>query len=318
MSAEPLRVLLVEDDEDDFVITSSLLAELDRPGVDLEWVTNYEDALLALRRSEHDLCLIDYCLGERTGLELLREAATVNPAAPMIMLTGHSGYEVDTQAMDAGAADYLIKGQISPPLLERSIRYALRRARLIDDLRQLASRDELTGLYNRRVMNDLLREEAERHQRYGRPAALVMLDVDHFKLINDCYGHLVGDEVLRWLAQLIHDTIRTVDAAARYGGEELAIILREMDGRQALRVAERVRHRVAASPFIYQRHDGPPLRVPVTVSLGVAGMPEDGVSAAALIATADQSLYAAKRRGRNRAVRFRDLIEQPETIARPR
>jgi len=317
MPAEPLRVLLVEDDEDDFIITSSLLAGLDKPGVDLEWVTNYQDAMLALRRSEHDVCLVDYYLGERTGLELLRDAAGINSTAPMIMLTSHSEYEVDTQAMNAGAADYLIKNQISLRLLERSIRYALERSRLIENLRQLASRDELTGLYNRRVMDELLEEAAERHQRYGRPASLVMLDVDRFKMVNDCYGHLVGDEVLRWLAQLLRDTVRSVDAAARYGGEELAIILQEMDSRQALSMAERLRLCVAAHPFVYRRHDDSPLQIPITVSLGVAGMPEDGFSAASLIAAADHSLYTAKRGGRNRAVRYRDLIEQAETTDRP-
>lgn len=313
MSTEPLRVLLVEDDEDDFVLTSSLLSGIEGQKVDLEWVANYPDALRALGRSAHDVCLVDYQLGERTGLELLREAAEVNTAAPIIMLTGHGGYDVDAEAMRAGAAGFLVKGQVSTPLLERSIRYAVQHSRLIENLRKLAKHDELTGLYNRRAMDDLLREETERHQRYGRPVALVMLDVDHFKSINDSYGHLVGDEVLRWLAQLIRDTVRTVDLPARYGGEELAIILPEMNSQQALRVAERVRRRVVARPFVSHGRNGRPLQIPITISLGAAGMPEDASSASSLIAAADQGLYAAKRGGRNRALRYCNLTEQPET-----
>lgn len=313
MSAAPLRVLLVEDDEDDFVLTSSLLAGIDSPKVDLKWVATYEEAVLALERGEHDVCLFDYYLGERTGLELLREAVEANSATPVIMLTSHSGYDVDTQAMKAGAADYLIKNQISASMLERSIRYALAHSRLVENLRKLASHDELTGLYNRRAFDDLLKEETERHQRYGRPAALVMLDVDHFKSINDSFGHLVGDEVLRWLAQLLRDTVRTVDIPARYGGEEMAVILPEMNSQQALRMAERVRRRVASRPFAARGRDGRPLKIPITVSLGVAGLPDDALSAPALIAVADRSLYAAKRAGRNRATRFHDLTEQTET-----
>lgn len=314
MTAAALRVLLVEDDEDDFVLTSGLLSGIDSPKVDLKWVANYHDAVLAIGRGEHDVCLVDYYLGERTGLELLRQAAEVNSAAPMIMLTSHSGYDVDAEALRAGAAGYLVKGQISTATLERSIRYAIQRARLIEGLRRLASHDELTGLYNRRAMDGMLKDETERHQRYGRPAALVLLDVDRFKSINDSHGHLVGDEVLRWLAQIVRDTVRAVDIPARYGGEELAIILPEMNGRQAARVAERVRRRVAVRPFVSRGHDGRQFRIPITVSLGVAVMPGDATSAESLVAAADQSLYAAKHGGRNRTVQYCDLTEQPETI----
>lgn len=307
MPAEPLRVLLVEDDEDDFVLTTSLLSEIRNQKVNVEWAATYVDALSALGKGEHDVCLVDYDLGERNGLELLREAAAVNPAVPMIMLTGHGGYEVDAEAMRAGAADYLVKEEISAPALERSLRYAIQHSRLVEGLRKLASRDELTGLYNRRALGELLKEEAERHRRYGRPAALVMLDVDHFKSINDSFGHMLGDEVLRWLAQLVREAVRTADIPARYGGEELAIILPEMNSRQALGLAERLRRRVAARPFESRGRDGRIVSVPITVSLGVAALPEDALCADTLVAAADEGLYAAKRGGRDRAVRYGDM-----------
>jgi diguanylate cyclase (GGDEF)-like protein len=307
MIAEPLRVLLVEDDEDDFVLTTGLLSGIENQQVSVEWVTSYGDALSALGKGAHDVCLVDYNLGERTGLELLREAAAVNSSVPMIILTGRGGYEVDAEAMKAGAADYLVKNEVSTPTLERSLRYAIQHSRLVEGLRKLASRDELTGLYNRRAMGEMLKEEADRHRRYGRPAALVLLDVDHFKSINDSFGHPAGDEVLRWLAQLVRDTIRTADIPSRYGGEELAIILPEMNSLQALGMAERLRRRVAACPFESRGRDGRALRIPVTISLGVAGLPDDALDADALVAAADEGLYAAKRGGRNRAVRFGDL-----------
>ena len=309
MTARPLKVLLVEDDEDDFILARALLSEIDGRTVDLEWVANYQDAVRAIERGTHDIYLVDYLLGERTGLDLLREAMAWNRTIPMIMLTNQSGYEIDTEAMKAGAADYLIKSQVNTDLIERSIRHALQRSSVFETLRNMASHDELTGLYNRRAMDGLLKEEAERYHRYGRPVALVMLDVDYFKAINDSYGHLIGDDVLRWLARLVQETARTVDLPARYGGEELAVILPEMNSEQALKMAERLRRRVAAHPFSFN-YGGQPCHVPVTISLGVAALPADALSADNLMAAADRGLYAAKRAGRNRSVRFCDLTDK--------
>jgi diguanylate cyclase (GGDEF)-like protein len=309
LTAEPLKVLLVEDDEDDFLLARSLLSEVGGRKVDLRWAASYQEALRAIESGGHDVCLVDYRLGERTGLELLREAGCADCKAPMIMLTSQNDYDLDAEAMRAGAADYLVKGRVDTSTIERSIRYALQRSSQFERLRGLANRDELTGLYNRRALDGLLREEVSRHERYGRPFSLVMLDVDYFKAINDSYGHPVGDEVLRWLARLVRDCVRAVDMPARYGGEELAVVLPEMDSRLALKVAERLRLRVAARPFGF----GSALRqtqFPVTVSLGVAALPDDAATAASLVAAADRALYDAKRGGRNRSVRFRDLPER--------
>src|SRR4028119_454838 len=120
-----LKVLLVEDDEDDYVIIRDLLSEMEK--FELNWVTDYDHALEMIERKEHDVCLLDYRLGERSGLELLREALERGCQGPIILLTGQGDREVDLEAMQAGAADYLVKGQIDAPLLERSIRYAFTR-----------------------------------------------------------------------------------------------------------------------------------------------------------------------------------------------
>jgi signal transduction histidine kinase len=121
----PLRVLLVEDDEDDYVLIRDLLAEIE--GLALEWVDDYDEALRRLERDAHDVCLVDYRLGERSGLKLMREASSMGHRAPMILLTGMGDRKVDLEAMRAGAADYLLKGEIDAPTLERSIRYAFAR-----------------------------------------------------------------------------------------------------------------------------------------------------------------------------------------------
>ena len=308
-TAEPLKVLLVEDDEDDFQLARGLLSEVGGRKVDLRWAAGYQEALRAIESGGYDVCLVDYRLGERTGLKLLREAGCADCKAPMIMLTSQNDYDLDAEAMRACAADYLVKGRVDTSTIERSIRYALQRSSQFERLRGLANRDELTGLYNRRALDGLLREEVSRHERYGRPFSLVMLDVDYFKAINDSYGHPVGDEVLRWLARVVRDCVRAVDMPARYGGEELAVVLPEMDSGLALKVAERLRLRVAAHPFSFgsaRRQT----QLSVTVSLGVAALPDDAASAASLVAAADRALYAAKRGGRNRSVRFRDLPER--------
>jgi diguanylate cyclase (GGDEF)-like protein len=313
LTAEPLKVLLVEDDEDDFLLARGLLSEVGGRKVDLRWAASYQEALRAIESGGHDVCLVDYRLGERTGLELLREARCGDCKAPMIMLTSQNDYDLDAEAMRAGAADYLVKGRVDTSTIERSIRYALQRSSQFERLRGLANRDELTGLYNRRALDGLLREEVSRHERYGRPFSLVMLDVDYFKAINDSYGHPVGDEVLRWLARLVRDCVRAVDMPARYGGEELAVVLPEMDGGLALKVAERLRLRVAARPFSFGSARQQ-TQLSVTVSLGVAALPDNAATAASLVAAADRSLYAAKRGGRNRSVRFSDLPERAGQI----
>ncbi len=176
------------------------------------------------------------------------------------------------------------------------------REQMLQALKEMAIRDELTGLANRREMDRLLADEVNRCLRYGRAMSIILVDVDHFKAINDSYGHQAGDEVLRWLGDLIRQHIRLTDHAARYGGEEFAIFLPETLADQAFLVAQLLRSAVAAAPFIFARHDKQTMRISVTVSLGVAGFPDDADSDEGLVKAADRALYRAKRQGRNRAV----------------
>ncbi|MGA3283830.1 MAG: response regulator [Verrucomicrobiota bacterium] len=136
MSDAAVRVLLVDDDEDDYIITRDLVSKIGDSPYRLEWVDNYDAALVALQRREHDVCLLDYRLGERTGLELLRESQSFSGRPPMILLTGQGGHEIDLEATKAGAADYLLKGQLDADKLERAIRYAIEGQRAKEHLRR--------------------------------------------------------------------------------------------------------------------------------------------------------------------------------------
>jgi diguanylate cyclase (GGDEF)-like protein len=170
---------------------------------------------------------------------------------------------------------------------------ALENARLYEEARKLADRDPLTGFYNHRFLHERLGEEVVRSRRAGRPLSVLMLDLDDFKLVNDTFGHLFGDRVLRWTAELIRSALRASDVPARYGGDEFAVILPETSPAEALVVADRILATFADRPFLDDQR-GP---VPVGVSIGVATCPDDARTATELIAAADGALYTIKRRG---------------------
>lgn len=169
--------------------------------------------------------------------------------------------------------------------------------------RQLALVDELTGLANRRALDGILPEEVARALRHRRPLSILMADVDHFKRVNDTYGHPAGDEVLRQMAGLLTQKLRSIDKGVRYGGEELLVVLPETEVAEAGHVAERFRQAVEEHVFMVDPEDDePPIPLRLTASVGVAGLPENADSLERLVELADRALYDAKRQGRNRVV----------------
>ena len=171
---------------------------------------------------------------------------------------------------------------------------------LEEKLNKLATYDELTDLYNRRAMLQRLHEEIARTRRYNQPVSLVLLDVDHFKTVNDTYGHDVGDEVLRRLAQQLRENVRYADLPARFGGEEFAIVLPHTDLVGARNAAEHLRQLLATHPDTVTLGDGTEMQLHVTASFGVASMSAESAEDKELIKAADEALYRAKRNGRNR------------------
>lgn len=297
------RILLIDDDRLQFRLTQAHFKNFRGDRFDLDWAETYEEGLATLLEGKHVACLLDYQLGERNGLELIREAVAGGSHTPIIFLTAESSERVDIEAMNAGALDYLVKGEISSHSLERSLRYALKLAETLAALRQLATRDQLTGMLNRREFDRILAEEEERSRRFGHPFSLVMLDIDHFKKVNDTHGHQFGDLVLQAVARRLSEGMRTVDRVARFGGEEFALILMQADRGAALEMAQRACVAVASAPIAIS----PDQALSITVSAGVAEIPTNAATGAELVAAADKALYVAKSRGRNRAVAFSDL-----------
>lgn len=190
MSGQRLRILLIEDDEDDYVLVRGLLYEVKARSYQLDWKSTYEDALQGTEHDQYDACLLDYRLGERDGIQFLHEMSARDSKLPIILLTGQGNYEVDMQAMQSGASDYLVKDQITGPLLERSIRYAIERRRSEDRLRQSEER------YRRIV-----------EKRYHRLVQNVPILL--FRLLNDFSLHFINQACLPILGYTPEDAMET-------------------------------------------------------------------------------------------------------------
>jgi diguanylate cyclase (GGDEF)-like protein/PAS domain S-box-containing protein len=431
---EPIAVLLVEDDEDDYVITRDMLAQQERARFVLDWCSTYEDALNMIREGRHDVYLIDYRLGDRTGLELLSDGLATQPHAPVIVLTGQNNYEIDLAATALGVTDYLVKQELDGDGLERSIRYAISHQQALDELAQSRERyalamraandgiwdwdletdriyfsprwhailghreqategppaawfelihdedvprlraaidahlaghtphlqsehrmrhedgtwrwvltrglairgpggsasrmagsvsditdqraaelqlqhdalhDALTGLPNRALFMDRVDQVVQRSNRDPTiGCAVLFVDVDRFKLVNDTLSHAAGDQLLIEIAARIADVLRPGDTVARIGGDEFTILL---DGvvvdRDATVVAERVQSALGRS-FALDGHE-----IRVTASIGVS-LSTPRISAAELLRNADIAMYDAKRRGQGRCAVFTESMRQ--------
>ena len=293
------KILLIDDDRLQQRLLHQHVQNFRSGSFVLEEAVTYADGLKKMLSGKYAACLLDYQLDDRDGLALLREARIAECHTPVIFLTADDNEAVDIAAMEAGAADYLVKSALTPRLLERSLRYALKLSETLSQLRLLAQRDALTGLHNRREFQRILEEEWDRSVRFKRPFTLIMVDIDHFKKINDVHGHQTGDEVLKHVASLLAGQVRNVDRVARYGGEEFALLMVETDRKSAIESMQRLGLLLAETPCYVLKTD---LTLPVTLSAGVATSLEDAGSASELVAAADKALYAAKAGGRNRIV----------------
>ena len=279
-------------------------------GYEVVEAENGREALRLAKSAKPDLVLLDMILPDMDGREVLRlvkPPASSDQFLPVIILSVKGDVNTKVEGLRLGADDFLVKGVEDPEIIARvgsMLRIKGLQERLVEmqsKLEEQSITDALTGLKNRRFFDERLREEFQRAQRYGDFLSLIMADLDHFKEVNDRFGHQAGDAVLREAAALIRGSLRDPDICARYGGEEFAVILPKTHMTGALAVAERIWRAVSAKEFSIGADGTAPLQtIRVTASVGVAFYPsKDIVSSELLVRFADQALYEAKRQGRN-------------------
>lgn len=314
-----LIILGVDDDAGDLELLNRHLMEIVEFDTRLLRVGSAREAIEIIKsQTPLDVMILDYMLGPRNGLELLKEIRALDDIRPIVMLTGRGDEYVATALVRAGADDYIVKSDLNADVLRRAINTAraqfqkrkterelIKRNEMVERLSQhllkmnleLASLnryDGMTNVYNRAAWDEIMAIEHDRALRYGHTYGIVMLDVDHFKLFNDTQGHQQGDACLRRVAAAMVGTGRTTDIVGRYGGEEFIIVTPESSLDSTMQLAERLRQAVNDMQI---EHQASPTADCVTVSIGVAVGPRG--SWEDVIRMADDALYNAKRRGRN-------------------
>jgi two-component system, cell cycle response regulator len=292
---ERTRVLLVEDNPGDARLVKKALNEGARDEFTVQVAISLQQALesLAPVAETFDVILLDLSLPDSQGLETYRAIHARHPAVPVLVLSGLNDESVALKAVNEGAQDFLRKSRVDSELLPRAIRYAIERHGMLEQVRQLAVADELTGLVNRRGFMLLAEHQRSLADRKGTALSLVFIDIDRFKSINDTFGHEEGDRALKELAHLLQRTFRRSDVVARIGGDEFIIMMPDINPEGMQIVLDRVRNNLAA----FNHENGFPWRL--SISLGVALYDSAyPVTLEALMASADQSMYQAKEQSR--------------------
>jgi len=298
---QKVSILSVEDSDVDFEAIRGVLDDINQ----VVWTraVNLEEALGKINQEKFDLVFLDYILPDGSAFDFLTTMHENGIKIPVIVITGQGDEIIASQIIRQGACDYLPKNKVTKEILSRIIKNAIEKTHLEkeinhvqDQLTKMATKDELTGLYNRRFFLDVLENEVARDKRYAQGLALAMMDLDHFKQINDTYGHAAGDMVLREFAKMLKESLRESDIVCRYGGEEFVVIMPNTPTEGGWLVCERIRKKVSEYPFEYNT-----TRFQITISAGVVEYAKDvDQSGDDLIKRADDAMYQAKNEGRNR------------------
>ncbi|MCK5057029.1 MAG: diguanylate cyclase, partial [Candidatus Aminicenantes bacterium] len=257
--------------------------------------------LEVIEKEEVDLVISDMRLPKMDGITFTHKVKERRQDIPVIVMTAYASIESAVEAMKAGASDFITK-----PFKFAHILFIIERVMETKQLREMAVKSEyykqlsnldgMTSLYNYRFFKEMLKHEVDRHTRYNRSLTLLMIDIDDFKKINDSYGHLVGDQVLKQIADLLKKSIRSHDLVARYGGEEFAVILPETMEEEAIKVGERIVTTIREYQF--NLIEGSPAES-LSVTVGLASFPKDAEEVEQLVENSDQALYKGKNGGKN-------------------
>ena len=300
MEQKRISVLLIEDNMADARLVQEMLSESVNFAFDFNHVENISKAHTHIKKNRYDVILLDLSLPDSFGLDTVQSLVTANPDLPIVVLSGTGDEKVAMDAVQNGAQDYLVKGQGASALLSRSLRYAIERKRTEQKMSYLAQYDVLTNLPNRTLFSLRLNQAINIAKRNNKKLALLFMDLDNFKVINDTQGHEVGDQVLKVAAKTMKDCVRETDTLARLGGDEFVLLVDDVDDEVELRhVADKFlsafEFPIEISGRIYT----------LTTSIGISVYPNDGESADMLLQTSDTAMYEAKARGRNAYVYYK-------------
>lgn len=291
----PLSILIVEDDEDYAQYLEAMLPIV--VGVNkIDIAATVDEAKKLLREQPYHVCFLDYRLPDGTGLDVLRDPLARDVGSAFIFLTAHSENQVAREALELGAMDFLIKARFNDFDLEKAISYSLYRKTKEQEMRTAALHDPLTGLGNRTLFDEQMKALCGHAQRSGDRIAVIFIDLDGFKPINDTHGHAVGDEVLIEVAHRLKRLGRKSDLPARLGGDEFAMILSGIPQRDAAeKVVEKVRTALSIEPV--ETEAG---AIAISASVGVALYPDAGENVVDVLKAADDAMYSDKSRKKSR------------------
>lgn len=310
------RVLVIDDDHE---VVEVIQLALETHGYQVQFTYSAIEAVEMIENWHPHLIIIDVNMPRLDGMEAVRRFRSHPEHFSIIMISGNNAPEEVIAGLDAGADDYISKPFDPKELLAR-VRAQLRIKDLNDQLlrtnarlKEMVDTDDLTGLLNMRSLYTRLDYEIARGKRYNRTVCVVMMDMDDFKSVNDGHDHLFGSFVLSEVGMLVKASIRNVDIAARYGGDEFLIVLTEIDRGAALAFCERLRARI--EDYLFQ--NGPDeMKLTTSIGFSITDPESPDIDAKQLVRVADWALYDAKRSGRNRVCYF-DLVEHPEFMQQP-
>jgi len=305
---QPVRVLLIEDDPDDADYFVEALANKENGGIQMECAQDLREAFQRMAGDQFDIIVADLSLPDSQGIETFRKIRERSKDQPILVLTGLNDEMAALETLRRGAQDYLVKGQFSGAFLAKSLRYAIERNKIHQDLAKtsqelglanlkldhLAHNDPLTDLLNRRGLDQVLSREVAWAHRHGSSIMALLVDLDDFKRINDTLGHAAGDIVLKEIARRMSEPLRLTDFLARIGGDEFLILLPDTEAVEGIRIAEKVRKAISEKLIDVRSKS-----IRVTASVGVVPISGDSVSLDGLLSDTHLALYRSKKKGKD-------------------
>jgi diguanylate cyclase (GGDEF)-like protein len=301
-SLESIELLLVNEDPGDADLIRGALSDPEATAFHITRVEGLDDAGKQLDRNHYHVMLLDLSSPGGRGLEALRRARAAAPILPIIVMVDPGDEDLVLEAVKAGAQDYLIKGAQDSRSLARAVHHAIERQRILITTRHsrarehyLATHDVLTGLPNRHLFLDHVTQALSHARRHRSMLAILFLDIDHFKSINDSEGHAGGDLLIRLFARRLTECLRHEDAVARLGGDEFTVMQSDVSSLDQVGTVVQKALGAVARPYMLSHGERS-----ITSSVGVAVYPGDGVDVDTLLRNADAAMYSAKKQGRNR------------------